>query len=135
VLEIISSCFRGEKAYASISGYTYLWAKEGMETKEKLINLDSSIPVTFFYGNCSALYNEGGASVQRERQNVHIYVFSQGSHHLHAQKDELFNRCLKKVLEEVDAGEDHRREKMTFQIDDDDDDNETGASMTTDASA
>ena len=95
-----------------------------METRKKLISLDPSIPVTFFYGNCSALYNEGGAMVQKERKNVHIYVFSKGSHHLHAQKDELFNKYLKKVLEEVDTGEDCRREKMTFQISEDDSDAE-----------
>ncbi len=93
-----------------------------MEMKQPLIEMDPSIPITFMYGGCSSFYNQGGADIQKERRNVHIYVFNKASHHVHAQKDRVFNEKLKKVLEEIAVGKDQEREEKTFEIDDDDKD-------------
>lgn len=92
-----------------------MWPEYGLEMKQKLIDLNQSIPITFIYGGDSNFHNEGGCEIQKLRKNVLVIVIDGADHHVHCEKYKVFNKKIKDVLVEVDSGTDHNRKGDLFQ--------------------
>lgn len=83
----------------------YLWPHTAM--KPGLVELDSSVPITFLYGKDSPYNNDGGRDVRRERINVFVpEPIEDAGHHIQAEKYEDFNMRLKNICDMVDGNTD-----------------------------
>ena len=70
--------------------------------------LDSSIPVSFIYGNRSWMDPSSGEKVRelRPQSYVRIYRIARAGHHVHADRPEEFNQVVNNVLKIVDRNKD-----------------------------
>ncbi|VDD90273.1 unnamed protein product [Enterobius vermicularis] len=95
----------GEVAYTTMS-YSFGWAKHPM--LERIFDLPSYVPVTFFYGSKSCIDSAAGLEVQMQRPEgyVDVQVVRGAGHYLHIDATDAFNSAFTKLLEAVDAEED-----------------------------
>ena len=70
--------------------------------------LDSSIPVSFIYGNRSWMDPSSGEKVRelRPQSYVRVYRIARAGHHVHADRPEEFNQVVNNVLKIVDRNKD-----------------------------
>lgn len=101
---IIVAVYSGERAFSTISGYEYLWAKFPM--KYELIKLDDSISITFIYGKDSPFSSNIGKSISEKRENVFVPdPIPDAGHHVHAEHPEEVHKIIKTVFFRSDGSD------------------------------
>lgn len=100
------SLLSGEDAFYYLQ-IPVAWAKRPM-LKRIDSGLDSSVPISFIYGNRSWMDPSSGEKVRELRplSYVRVYRIARAGHHVHADRPEEFNQAVNNVLKIVDRNKD-----------------------------